>query len=180
MHRHRTEIQRHTWSKLYSDLRDELLFSCKQSGLPSKKSVRTCVGDCNNSLGQTPSFYLLILSFVARYIFIFCYLLIFEKSLTRNPRMGKKRGYELILRGLNNRLFSWMERERETERERERLMGVKHFKIHCQIKFHHILSNSSPDMASLSMSNSLLLVLYYWPWVVDILHINPAIFDIYF
>ena len=40
------------------------------------------------------------------------------------------------------------------------LWGAKHLKIHYQIKFYHILCNSLADMASLSMCNSLLLVLY--------------------
>ena len=40
------------------------------------------------------------------------------------------------------------------------LNRVKHLKIHYQIKFHHILCNSSTDMASLELWSSLLQVLY--------------------
>ena len=42
------------------------------------------------------------------------------------------------------------------------LKGVKHLKIHYQIKFHHIRCNSLADMASLPIPNSLSLVLYIY------------------
>ena len=56
------------------------------------------------------------------------------------------------------------------------LNRVKHLKIHCQIKFHHILCNSSTDMASLELWSSLLQVLLYFRYQI----FNSLLSHLYF